>query len=117
MSLPHIMSFSAAALERALKSVCPIDGVSFGDAKDKSTWRIDFAATATQAQRAAAIAVLEDFDPGAPENQPAPPRDALFEFDALKAALIKKALVSESEIDAEKRNPPIVQEHAGEGIE
>lgn len=53
----------AAALDQAIKAVCPIDGVSIGRAADKSTWRIDFADDATAEERAAATAVMAAFDP------------------------------------------------------
>jgi hypothetical protein len=49
-------------LDRAIKVVCPIHGVSIGRKDDRSTWRIDFKAEATPAQRAAAETVLADYD-------------------------------------------------------
>jgi hypothetical protein len=49
------------ALHRALAAVAPIDGVSIGDAADKSTWRIDFAEGASTAQMTAAEAVLANW--------------------------------------------------------
>lgn len=49
-------------LHQAIASVCPIDGVSAGDWSDKATWRIEFAQTATQAQRDAAAVVVAGFD-------------------------------------------------------
>lgn len=57
----------AATLDRALRAVAPIAGVSIGRDDDKSTWRIDYADTATAAQKAAAEAVLAAFDPAAEE--------------------------------------------------
>lgn len=36
----------------------PIEGVSIGRRHDRSTWRVDFAPTATDAQRSAAAALL-----------------------------------------------------------
>ena len=56
----------AAQLEQALRAVCPIDGVSLGNLADKSTWRIDFHASATSAQRRAAQDALTAFVPVAP---------------------------------------------------
>lgn len=53
----------AAALDQAIRVVCPIVGVSIGDASDKRTWRLDFATEASVEQQAAAKAVLEAFDP------------------------------------------------------
>lgn len=49
-------------LHDAVSAVCPIDGISIGKAADKSTWRIDYKATATAAQRAAAAAIVASFD-------------------------------------------------------
>lgn len=52
----------AGSLDSALRAVCPIIGVSIGRKDDKSTWRIDFDATATPDQRRAASVVVEKFD-------------------------------------------------------
>jgi len=83
----------AAALDKAVKAVCPIDGVSIGAPGDKATWRIDFKEAATTAERAAAQAVLAAFDPAA---VPAPvARDPLAELDALAA----KMTAAEAEIE------------------
>lgn len=49
-------------LHLALSRVAPIDGVSLGSTKDKTTWRIDFAPDATLVQRAAAKAIMDAFD-------------------------------------------------------
>lgn len=54
------------ALHMAIAAVCPIEGVSIGVEEDKSTWRIDFLAAATPAQRKAAAAVVAAFDIAAP---------------------------------------------------
>ena len=55
-----------AALHKSLAAVCSIQGVSVGDPSDKATWRIDFDPAATDAQRQAAQAALQAFDPSAP---------------------------------------------------
>lgn len=55
----------AGNLHAAIAAHAPIDGVSIGRRNDKSTWRIDFKPEATDAQRAAARAMLEGFDVGA----------------------------------------------------
>jgi hypothetical protein len=98
-----------AKLDAQLRAVAPIEGVSIGRWSDKRSWRIDFLPQATTAERAAARAVLDAFDPEAPENAPPPPRDLAAELDALKsenkalrAALVKKGALSEEEIAAEK---------------
>jgi hypothetical protein len=48
-------------LYESIAAVAPIDGVAVGVPNDKSTWRIDFRAEATDAQRAAAQAVIASF--------------------------------------------------------
>lgn len=57
--------------EQAVRSVCPIYGISFGNLTDKATWRIDFKEYATTEQRDAAQAAIDAFDPNAPEAPPA----------------------------------------------
>lgn len=44
-----------------------VDGVSIGDRNDRATWRIDFAATATAAQKQAARDALAAFDMTKPD--------------------------------------------------
>lgn len=48
-------------LHDLLANEAVIEGVSVGKFDDKSTWRIDFADSATQAQRDAAQAVIDSF--------------------------------------------------------
>lgn len=52
-------------IDKAVKSVAPVVGISFGDMDDKSTWALQFADTASKEQIEAAYAVLHDFDIGA----------------------------------------------------
>lgn len=47
-----------ALLHAKLAALAPIDGVSIGDPLNRSTWRIDFSASATQAQKDAANAFI-----------------------------------------------------------
>lgn len=56
-------------LDAALRAVCPIRGVSVGNAADKATWRIDFDPAATAQQRTDAAAVLSAFDVAAAQQQ------------------------------------------------
>lgn len=65
----------AATLDAAIKAVCPICGVSVGDVNDKSTWTYHCLPEATDAQRAAANAVIAAFDP-ASVPPPFPPPNA-----------------------------------------
>lgn len=74
---------SAAKLDKAIKTVCPIDGVSIGRKDDKSTWRIDFRPEATQTQRDAAQAILSAF---IWDDTPQPPMDLLDWFNDLSPA-------------------------------
>lgn len=57
----------AAVLHNAIAAVCPIVGVTIGSDSDRTTWRVDFASDATDAQKAAGLAALVAFDPNAPE--------------------------------------------------
>lgn len=50
------------ALQTAVERHAPVVGVSIGRRDDRSTWRIDFAANATEPQRLAALAALAAFD-------------------------------------------------------
>lgn len=98
----------AAALDAAVRAVCPISGVSLGSLADRATWAIRFMPEATAQQRAAAAAVLAAFDPSAvkepqPRNLPAE-IDALAARNAkLEAALTAKNLVTHEEIAAAPR--------------
>lgn len=57
----------AIELDRALRAAgVPIVGVSIGKAADKSTWRIDFDASATPQQRTQAAQLVATFDPKDP---------------------------------------------------
>lgn len=51
----------ALRLHSAIAAVCPIDGVSIPDPEDRNTWRINFAASALEAQRQAAEAIKAAF--------------------------------------------------------
>ena len=56
----------AQRLHAALVAVCPIEGVSIGRANDRDTWKISYAADATDQQKAAATVFLAAFDPTSP---------------------------------------------------
>lgn len=49
------------ALDKAVRAVCPIDGISVGNAADKATWKAQYAATATTQQKAAAATAIANF--------------------------------------------------------
>ena len=82
------------SLDAALKAVCPIDGVSIGRWHDRSTWRVDFREEATEGQRAAAHAVLQDFDPALPELRASAKDllDAMLELSPARRSALKVEL-------------------------
>ena len=56
------MLILATVIDKKIRQVAPIDGVSLGSIPDKSTWRIDFKPEATVQQRTDAQAVVAAFD-------------------------------------------------------
>jgi hypothetical protein len=54
----------ALEVDKAVKAVCPIHGVSIGVVGDKNTWRIDFKPEATTQERTDAQTVVTNFDTG-----------------------------------------------------
>lgn len=72
----------ATQLDAAIRAVAPIIGVSIGRIKDKSTWRIDFAPEATQAQRTQAANIVAAFDVAAAEATEAAEAAALEALEA-----------------------------------
>lgn len=52
------------AADQAVRAACSdcIDGISFKDLKDKTTWRLDFKADATEEQRKVAQKAVAAFD-------------------------------------------------------
>lgn len=57
---------SLAPLMQAISAVCPISGISVGSYEDKSTWVVHYAENVSEADKAAAQAVIAAFDPSAP---------------------------------------------------
>ena len=55
----------------AIRQVCPIDGVSFGDISNKATWQVAYSAHATEAQRTAAQNGIAEIDLNALTEQQA----------------------------------------------
>ena len=65
-----MMTTLGGRLLNAVQLACPaIEEVSIGRKDDRSTWEIQFAADATDEQRAAAQAALEAFDPDIPDSR------------------------------------------------
>lgn len=84
-------------LDSAVKAVCPIHGVSVGDAADKATWRIDHKDEATAQQKVAAQSVVDAFDPAEPDT----PVDQS-DLDQLQKQMKALALVMRSYCNALK---------------
>jgi len=104
---------TAARLDQALRAAgLPVMGVAIGRKDDKTTWRIDFTADATDAQRAAAAKLMSSFDVTAANAEPDSARDVLGEIDALKTqlaglqnVLVKKSVIRADEIAGPSRRP------------
>jgi len=56
-------------LDAQLKAICPCTGVSIGRWDNKTSWRVDFLPGATQAEKDAAQAVIDNFDPNADHSE------------------------------------------------
>lgn len=69
---------SIVQLDAAIKTVCPIHGVSIGKWDDRATWRINFKDEATDAERKAAQKVLQSWVPV--DEAPADPLEKLKAF-------------------------------------
>ena len=59
---------NATALLKLLAAVAPVDGISIGNADDRSTWRVWYRDGATLDHVAAADAVIKVYDPLAPSG-------------------------------------------------
>lgn len=73
-----------AALDKAVKAVCPITGVSIGDTADKLTWRFNPLPSATPSEISAAQGVIDAFDLAAHAQQEA---DELAKAASLDSAI------------------------------
>ena len=82
-------------LDRTLRVVCPIHGISIGRWEDKETWRIDYKPEATQAQKDAAAAVIATFDP----LQKIP---GDLTMDDVLVLLVKKGTLTQKDVDDAK---------------
>ncbi len=78
-------------LHHQIAAVCPIVGVSVRAPGDKTTWRIDFADAATNAEIAAASAVVAAFDAAAPEPMRWTPLEFLERFTQAERIAIRAA--------------------------
>ena len=56
------MKTASQILNDAISAVCPVGGVSVGETSDVSTWKIDYSASATPEQIAAAKKLISTFD-------------------------------------------------------
>lgn len=50
------------AVDRAIKAVCPIHGISFGKLNDKLTWKIHYKDEASDEEKATAEKLLAEFE-------------------------------------------------------
>jgi hypothetical protein len=71
VALPAHAKPLALRVHEAIEKVCPIDGVSLKNEKDKKSWRIDFKKEATPAEKQAARQTLNNFDVSAPDEEEA----------------------------------------------
>lgn len=58
----------AGRLHTMISAICPIHGVSVGDSANKTTWRIDYDSSATDAQKTAAQNAVTSFNVLAPST-------------------------------------------------
>lgn len=86
-------------LHSLIAAQAPIDGVSVADATDKSTWRVDFQAGATAAQRTAAQSVIDNYDPLTP-TQAETDYFKQLKIDAIDAVQLQIAFNHENRIRA-----------------
>ena len=70
-------------IHNAVKAVCPIQGISFGRLNDKSTWIIVYADNATNAQKAAADALLPTLNVLDVPDEPDPIEQRLAALEAV----------------------------------
>lgn len=80
------MRFSARHLDQKIRAVCPIDGVSVDSWSDRATWRVIYR-NATDAQKAAAQAIVDTFDPTSVVQESATIED---QIDEMKAVLARQ---------------------------
>lgn len=90
MSFP----FSASLLHAKIAKICPIDGVAIGDPTNPSTWRIDFGASATVTQTAAAKSQLALITPALLAQADAAVQAAIAAIPDPLAAVKQNALAS-----------------------
>ena len=79
---------SIELLDKAIKEVCPIHGISIGRKTDKTTWQIDFN-NATQPEKDAAQTIIDNFDINAPA--PIPTKEEIYN-DVIQNQKVLKAL-------------------------
>lgn len=91
-----VASSAASQLHAQILAACPIDGVSVGLWGDKATWRVDFKPEATQAQRGAAQAVVNAFDPSAAKDP------VVLSTDDVLAVLVTKGVLQQKDVDDAK---------------
>jgi len=92
---------NVVAFTDAIASVCPVTGVSIGDAANKTTWRINYATGATAAQQAAAQSVMATWtDPIRPRQVTGTQFMAALVDLGIKAFFDQAATLSTKPLDA-----------------
>lgn len=95
------MNNIAQRLDEYLRSNnLPLEGVSIGLPGDRSTWRVDLAAGATDAQRTQAATLVQAFDPNS--NLTADETDRAAATAAQVAAVLTQIAARQTQIDTER---------------
>src|SRR5690349_5175378 len=86
----------AVFVDQSVRSVAPIEGISFGDLNDKKTWRIDFNKSATDQQKKDAQNIINNlvWDADAQEKMRKIERDANYSKDLAIKGLFANYKVS-----------------------
>ena len=84
-----------------------VEGVSIGRRDDKSTWRVDFADTPTDEQRASAASVIAGFDVAAAQAQDGADAQARTAAASVSAADVLALLISKGIISTDDLAPSV----------
>ena len=85
----------AGRLHEVISAVCPIDGVSVVNARDRGTWSVAYSPTATPAQIAAAKAILASVDDSEAAGKAHAQSKAKDELTKTQAWVMMQALMDE----------------------
>lgn len=96
----------AARLHWAIMDVCPIHGVRIKDEDDRDTWSFSEKDEATDAEIAAAWAVLRGFDPNAVAEAPEPSASESMLSELEENLAEQKAKIDKRTVTSEPETPP-----------